>query len=76
MKTPASTWTFEDGKLTVHHLGREVSLGRYANRDFAANAAAAYFEKHGGRVKHSGPNAGHPRNRRPAAGAEGRGGDP
>lgn len=45
---PASTWLFEDGTLTVHHLGETVSLGRYATREFAAKAAAAYFAKHGG----------------------------
>jgi hypothetical protein len=47
---PASTWSFDQGVLTVHHLGKTVSLGRYATHEFAARAAAAYFAKHGGRV--------------------------
>jgi hypothetical protein len=37
------------GTLTVHHLGKTVSLGRYATHEFAAKAAAGYFAKHGGR---------------------------
>ena len=52
MKKPAkpmSTWLFEDGRLTVQHLGATISLGRYATREFAARAAAVYFDKHGGR---------------------------
>jgi hypothetical protein len=49
MEKPASTWSFDQGTLTVHHLGKTVSLGRYATREFAAKAAAAYFAKHGGR---------------------------
>ena len=44
----ASTWRFEEGRLTVYHLGEEVSLGRYATREHAARAAAAYFKEHGG----------------------------
>jgi len=46
---PSSTWSFEEGSLTIHHLGKTVSLGRYANREFAAKAAARYFAKRGGR---------------------------
>jgi hypothetical protein len=49
MKKPASTWSFNEGTLTVHHLGKTLSLGRYATHEFAAKAAAAYFAKHGGR---------------------------
>ena len=49
MEKPASTWSFDQGTLTLHHLGKTVSLGRYATRAFAAKAAAAYFAKHGGR---------------------------
>jgi hypothetical protein len=44
--TPSSTWSFEEGSLTVHHLGKTVSLGRYATRELAAKAAALYFAKH------------------------------
>lgn len=44
----ASTWCFEEGRLTVHHLGEKVSLGRYATREHAAKAAVIYFNKHGG----------------------------
>jgi len=47
--TPSSTWSFEEGSLTIHHLGKTVSLGRYANREFAAKAAARYFARRGGR---------------------------
>jgi hypothetical protein len=50
MQKPTSTWSFDRGTLTVHHLGNTVSLGRYATHDFAAKAAAAYFAKHGGRT--------------------------
>jgi hypothetical protein len=49
MEKPASTWSFHEGTLTVHHLGKTVSLGRYATHEFAAKAAAVYFAKHGGR---------------------------
>jgi hypothetical protein len=49
MEKPASTWSFDHGTLTVHHLGTTVSLGRYATHAFAAKAAEAYFAKHGGR---------------------------
>ena len=48
MDKPASTWSFDQGTLTVHHLGKTVSLGGYATHDFAAKAAAVYFAKHGG----------------------------
>jgi hypothetical protein len=48
MEKPASTWSFDQGTLTVHHLGKTVSLGGYATRKFAAKAAAVYFAKHGG----------------------------
>jgi hypothetical protein len=67
MNKPASTWTYENGRLTVSHLGESVSLGRYANREFAARAAAAYFAGRGGRVKHVGPNAGNKRGEKPSA---------
>jgi hypothetical protein len=30
MEEPASTRSFDQGTLTVHHLGKPVSLGRYA----------------------------------------------
>jgi hypothetical protein len=46
---PASTWSFEEGTLTVHHLGKTVSLGRYATHDLAAKAAARYFAQHDGK---------------------------
>jgi hypothetical protein len=51
MEKPASTWSFDHGTLTVHHLGKTVSLGRYATHEFAAKAAAAYFAKHQARKK-------------------------
>ena len=53
MEKPASTWSFDQGTLTVHHLGKTVSLGRYATHEFAAKAAAVYFAKHQVRKKHS-----------------------
>jgi hypothetical protein len=46
---PTSTWSFEEGSLTIRHLGKTVSLGRYATRDLAAKAAALYFAKHDGK---------------------------
>jgi hypothetical protein len=51
MEKPASTWSFDQGTLTVHHLGKTVSLGRYATHEFAAKAAAVYFAKHQARKK-------------------------
>ena len=48
MEKPASTWSFDQGTLTVHHLGKTVSLGGYATHEFAAEAAAVYFAKQGG----------------------------
>ncbi len=48
-KDPASTWTYEEGVLVVHHQGKVISLGRYATHELAAKAAAAYFAKHGGK---------------------------
>ena len=53
MENPAATWSFDHGTLTVHHLGKTVSLGRYATHEFAAKAAAAYFAKHQARKKPS-----------------------
>jgi hypothetical protein len=53
MEKPASTWSFDQGTLTVHHLGKTVSLGRYATQEFAAKAAAVYFAEHQARKKHS-----------------------
>jgi hypothetical protein len=50
MEKPASTWSFDQGTLTVRHLGKTVSLGRYATYEFAAKAAAVYFAKHGAAV--------------------------
>ena len=47
-KKPSSTWSFEEGSLTISHLGKTVSLGRYATRDHAAKAAAVYIAKHDG----------------------------
>jgi hypothetical protein len=44
-----STWRYEEGRLTVRHLGETISLGRYATWEHAEKAAAAYFRKHGGR---------------------------
>ena len=46
MENPASTWSFDQGTLIVQHLGKTVSLGRYATHEFAARAAAVYFAKH------------------------------
>jgi hypothetical protein len=46
-KRPDFTWAFEEGRLTVHHLGKTVSLGRYADRALAAKAAARYLAEHG-----------------------------
>jgi hypothetical protein len=43
---PAWTWAFEEGVLTVDHLGATVSLGRYATREFASKAAALYIAEH------------------------------
>ncbi len=43
---PAWTWAFEEGVLTIDHLGATVSLGRYASRAFAAKAAALYIAEH------------------------------
>jgi hypothetical protein len=51
LEKPASTWLFDQGALTVHHLGKTISLGRYATHGFAAKAAAEYFAKHGGRPR-------------------------
>ena len=51
MEKPAFTWSFDHGTLTVHHLGKAVSLGRYATHEFAAKAAAVYFAKHKARKK-------------------------
>lgn len=45
-KTPSFTWSFEEGRLTVKHLDKAVSLGRYATRELAAKAAAFYIRKH------------------------------
>jgi predicted DNA-binding WGR domain protein len=53
MEKPASTWSFDQGTLTVHYLGKTVSLGRYATHEFAAKAAAVYFAKHQARKKRS-----------------------
>jgi hypothetical protein len=53
MEKPASTWSFDQGTLTVHHLGKTASLGRYATHEFAAKAAAVYFAKHQARKKPS-----------------------
>jgi hypothetical protein len=53
MEKPASTWSFDQGTLTVHHLGKTVSLGRYATHEFAAKAAAVYLAKHQARKKRS-----------------------
>ena len=44
-KKPLSTWAFEEGTLSVQHLGKTVSLGRYATRELAAKAAALYLAK-------------------------------
>jgi hypothetical protein len=43
---PAFSWRFEEGELTVRHDGHTIRLGRYATREWAAKAAAAYFAKH------------------------------
>jgi hypothetical protein len=44
-----SSWSFDEGSLTVRHLGKTVSLGRYATREHAAKAAALYFASHEGK---------------------------
>ena len=44
-KTPSFTWSFDEGRLTVKHLDKAVSLGRYATRELAAKAAAFYIRK-------------------------------
>jgi hypothetical protein len=49
LEKPASTWSFDQGALTVHHLRKTISLGRSATHGFPAKAAAEYFAKHGGR---------------------------
>jgi hypothetical protein len=41
-KKPSFTWVFSEGVLIIHHFGKTVSLGRYATRQLAAKAAAAY----------------------------------
>jgi hypothetical protein len=46
---PTSSWSFEEGRLTVQHLGKTVSLGRYATHELAAKAAALYLAKHDGK---------------------------
>jgi len=53
MENPASTWSFDQGTLIVQHLGKTVSLGRYATDEFAAKAAAVYFAKHPAKKTHS-----------------------
>jgi hypothetical protein len=53
MEKPTSTWSFDQGTLTVHYSGKTVSLGRYATHEFAAKAAAVYFAKHQARKKYS-----------------------
>src|SRR5882762_11701444 len=53
MEKPASTWSYDQGTLTIHYLGKTVSLGRYATHEFAAKAAAVYFAKQQVRKKHS-----------------------
>ncbi|HEX4111902.1 MAG TPA: hypothetical protein VH020_05145 [Stellaceae bacterium] len=45
-KKPSWTWAFEEGVLTIEHLGASVSLGRYATREYAAKAAALYIAAH------------------------------
>ena len=51
---PATSWRFEEGELTARHDDRTVALGRYATREWAVKAAAAYFAKHAGIVSPSG----------------------
>jgi len=41
----ASTWSFDQGTLTVHHLGKTVSLGGYATHEFAAKVDVAKFAR-------------------------------
>ena len=53
-KQPAFTWAFEEGRLTVTHMGKSVSLGRYANRELAAKAAARYLADHSDTAPSSG----------------------
>lgn len=42
-KKPTSSWRYEEGVLTIRHLDQKISLGRYATREYAAKAAAAYL---------------------------------
>jgi hypothetical protein len=49
-KKPQSTWSYEEGRLTVKHREKTVSLGRYATRELAAKAAARYFADHADEV--------------------------
>jgi hypothetical protein len=46
VQKPTWTWAFEEGLLTIDHLGTIVSLGPYASREFAAKAAARYIAMH------------------------------
>jgi hypothetical protein len=46
-KKPSFTWVFSEGVLTIHHFGKSISLGKYATRQLAAKAAAAYRARHG-----------------------------
>jgi hypothetical protein len=41
-----SMWRYDEGILTIRYLGKMISLGRYATREHAAKAAAAYFASH------------------------------
>jgi len=63
-KKPAFIWAYEEGTLTVQHLGKTVSLGRYADREHAARAAERYRVAHGGTDATPAPAA-------PAAGESG-----
>jgi hypothetical protein len=44
--TQTSNWSFEDGVLSVNHLGKTISLGRYATPEHAAKAAEKYIAGH------------------------------
>ncbi len=49
MKKARSSWSFEEGVLTIYHLGEKIVLGRYKTHELAEKAAELYFARHEGR---------------------------
>ena len=49
LNKPPSSWSFEEGVLTVYHLGQKIDLGRYKTHEHARKAAELYFTQHGGK---------------------------